>query len=78
MNCKVCGKSQFLYDLKFEADEEIPEAYSIKVCGSCWDVIANIANRAVAQKLAELDDRISQIESDKEFAETVALYTPAA
>lgn len=48
--CKICKKTSDLFKLEFEADGET-EAYTLMVCGTCWDVIANIAKRAVDQKI---------------------------
>lgn len=44
-NCAICRKDYDLFELELLDDEG--EKYSRYVCGSCWDVIAGIAQRAV-------------------------------
>ena len=46
--CATCGKQNDLFELDFEpGDTEAGEKFSKYVCGSCWEVIATIAKRAV-------------------------------
>lgn len=46
-HCKICGKTRDLFPLRFEPEEtDAGVAFTVYVCGSCWEVIAAIAKRA--------------------------------
>ena len=46
--CKICGKEHDLFKLTFNPDEtDANETFSVYVCGSCWEIIATIARRAI-------------------------------
>lgn len=44
--CKLCGKTGDLFTLDVPTDDPNLK-HSVFVCGTCWDVIAEIALRAV-------------------------------
>lgn len=48
--CSICGKSHPLFTLELEEDGQ---KYTKLVCGSCWDVIAAIAEKVARKILAE-------------------------
>lgn len=51
--CRICGKSHDLFSLNMTTDDG--EGYVVKVCGSCWDVIAEITIKtASAGRVARL------------------------
>lgn len=50
--CVICERPDDLFRLEFKADDtDAGEEFSRYVCGSCWDVIATIARRAVKSML---------------------------
>ena len=53
--CKICGKTNDLNILHIPVEGEEPDTFSVFVCHMCWDIIANVAVRA-------LDERIKMIE----------------
>lgn len=58
--CKICGSSSYIYSLDIPLDDG--EDYTASVCGSCWDIIAIISQRAMMRKIKEFDNRISELE----------------
>jgi hypothetical protein len=54
-SCAMCGKTNYLYELKFNPEEtDAGIGFSKYVCGNCWETIAAIANRALASKVDQL------------------------
>jgi len=50
--CAICGKTYDLFGLELTSDDG--EKFQKFVCGSCWDVIAEIAKRAIrAEKMED-------------------------
>jgi len=51
-SCKICGKSNDIFTLEFEAQEtDAGEKWQTHVCGLCWEIISAIAVRAVMGQL---------------------------
>ena len=61
--CKICGKATDLHRLTLEAWEtDADEVLSILICRNCWEIIAAIARRGVANRLNTLINRVDQLE----------------
>lgn len=68
--CKICGKTNDLFKLTLEADDG--EKFIVPVCGSCWDVIAGIADRVVSQRLEKIEKKIAELDKALYRAATLA------
>ena len=64
MACKICGKQKDTYTLEipYIEDIEVIGVDEYHICGSCWDIIAEVANRRLSQQLEELSKRILDLE----------------
>jgi hypothetical protein len=64
--CKICSK-QSDYLNSIEVKDDYGGHYVNKICDSCWDSIAQIAENMIQAKtnarFAELDKRLAAIES---------------
>ena len=68
--CAICKKSGDLFSIEIPFDEGDEVVFFTKyVCGSCWDVIAEITRRAVKatfeqqdKQLADLVNQITELE----------------
>ena len=61
--CAICGKTHDLFILEIEY--EPGETYAKYLCGSCWDVIAEVAKRATKPMIEA---------SEKNMMQTIGSY----
>jgi hypothetical protein len=57
--CAICKSTQNLYHLEVPIDDDDAEAFW--VCGSCWEVIAEIANRRTTKKMETMQAQIDAL-----------------
>ena len=51
--CKICGKPRDIFQLEFRPDEtDAGIAFSVPVCGTCWEIIAAISRRVIESMVA--------------------------
>lgn len=61
-SCVMCGKSRDLFELVIPGDEDNGgEDYSHRVCGRCWESIAQIARVVSANQIVDLENRIDAL-----------------
>ena len=60
MECVFCGKTQELFSITVEGDEEI---YTQHICGKCWDAVAAIAYNRIRDVVENLTARIEELEA---------------
>jgi len=61
--CAICEKTRDLFSLEMDYEGE---KYTKYVCGNCWEVIAAIANKAIAGKISKLQDQIDELRNGEE------------
>lgn len=61
--CKLCDStnkySYFSLDLIPENEEDVPIA--VTVCGSCWDVVAAIATKAMQSQIDDIKAQLRRM-----------------
>ena len=63
-NCRICGKSSDIFMLTFEPWEtDADQEWSVPICGTCWEIIAAVARRAVKEKPpVDQDEKLASTE----------------
>ena len=58
--CALCGKTHGLFSIELTAEDG--GAFNKYVCGSCWEVVAEIAHRAMYSKISKLETRLDEFD----------------
>lgn len=60
--CAICKRERALFELTIPQGEGIePTTFTTHICSTCWDVIAEVATRAMEDKIAEIEGRLDSI-----------------
>lgn len=59
--CAICKRERALFELTISQGEGI-EPITTRICNTCWDVISEVATRAMEDKIAEIEERLDSVE----------------
>jgi len=59
INCKICNRVTDLFSVEIEDDGG--EKYTLKVCGTCWDIIAKVAEKALNERLEKIEKKLAYL-----------------
>ena len=59
-NCKFCGKSSDIFTIEIPL-EDSDQTFEQHLCGSCWEVIAEIVNRRINARIATLEAQVKAL-----------------
>lgn len=61
-NCKFCNKSGDIFTIEIPL-ENSDETYKQYICGTCWEVIAEITNRRTRGEILNLYTQVQMLQA---------------
>lgn len=59
--CAICKGTRSLFTIDIPCDDD-SGTFERHVCGSCWEVIAEIANRRLITRLDKIEKHIKELD----------------
>ena len=57
--CVFCHRTADIFTVQIPADDDSGQSYPRSVCGSCWEMIAAVANAALDLRVSRLEKQMT-------------------
>jgi len=62
--CALCGRANDLFAFDFAPEEtDAEEKWTSHICATCWEHVAAVARRTLAERLDKIEDRLAALEA---------------